>query len=265
MISLKPEWYQAIKVRRSRREFITKPIADDVINALTEFSNELNRSLAGVRTVLVTEKAEEIFKGAIGSYGKIKGATAYVAFIGGKNDENVQEKLGYMGECFILEATSIGLSTCWVGGFFKPEVVARQINVSDDEEVLSVSPLGYTKEKLSLEENIMSGLASSPKRKNLTQLCRGLTQEEWPDWVKAALEAARLAPSAVNRQPWRFEVDKESIKVSVNNQRYSHNISKRLDCGISMLHLELGALSKGVKGTWEYLTAPDVAVFTKEQ
>ncbi len=28
-------------------------------------------------------------------------------------------------------------------------------------------------------------------------------------------------------------------------------VSKRLDCGIAMLHIEIGALTSGVKGSWE--------------
>jgi hypothetical protein len=39
-------------------------------------------------------------------------------------------------------------------------------------------------------------------------------------------------------------------------------ISKRLDCGIAMLHFELGALKSGVPGAWEPLDDPDVARFT---
>jgi len=84
-----------------------------------------------------------VFKGAIGSYGKIKGAPAYVAFIGKLEDPNIQEKVGYIGECLILEATSMGLATCWVGGFFRPDVVSKHITIRQNERVLAVSPLGY--------------------------------------------------------------------------------------------------------------------------
>ena len=261
MIAFKLAWHQAIFERRSRRQFTAEPISKDIINSLNGFSSELNGSFDGVKIILIMEKAEEIFRGAVGSYGKIKGAPAYAAFIGDNRDINVQEKIGYAGESLILEATTLGLSTCWVGGFFRPEIVARQINILDSESVLAVSPLGYVKEKYSFEEKMMSKMVASHKRKDINELCDGLPQEKWPGWVEAALEAARLAPSAVNRQPWRFTVDKNAIKVSVDNLKHSHNISKRLDCGISMLHLEVGAFSKGVAGEWEYLTDPEVAVF----
>jgi hypothetical protein len=85
--------------------------------------------------------------------------------------------------------------------------------------------------------------------------------QEWPSWIKISLEAARLAPSAVNRQPWRFEVGKDSVTVYVKNATPDFNVSKRLDCGIAMLHIEVAALNSGIKGKWELLLAPEVARF----
>lgn len=255
------KWYNTIKVRRSRRQFNGQPIYKAVVKDLMDFSDELNSRVEGFRAAIVTENPEKVFKGAVGSYGKIKNAPAYVAFIGDMSDPNVQEKSGYLGECFILEATTHGLATCWVGGFFDQNEVAKQINLGPGERVLAVSPIGYTVKEYNLEEKLMSGLAGSHKRKSLAVLCKGIPAEKWPDWVRIALEAARLAPSAVNRQPWRFTINEDYVMVSLDSQYFSFGISKRLDCGIAMLHFQVGALNAGVKGGWEYLTTPDVARF----
>ena len=67
--------------------------------------------------------ADKVFRGMIGSYGRINGAPAFIAFIGDMQSQYVQEEVGYTGEGIILEATALGLGTCWVGGFFKPDVV----------------------------------------------------------------------------------------------------------------------------------------------
>ncbi|HZW83584.1 MAG TPA: nitroreductase family protein [Candidatus Deferrimicrobium sp.] len=254
-------WHQALKVRKSRRQFNSQAIPLEIIAKLEELCLELNSKFTGVRTALVNHNPDRVFKGAIGSYGKIKGAPAYVAFIGDLKAPEVQVKLGYMGEAFILEATALGLGTCWVGGFFKPDVVAEDIKLSVEEKVLSVTPIGYAGETFNREERLMVNLASSHKRKDLAKLCSGLPEKEWSDWVHSALEAARIAPSAVNRQPWRFHVERDSITIAVDSQLNLTHISKRLDCGIAMLHLEIGALAKGVTGTWTYLDSPQVAVF----
>ena len=89
-----------------------------------------------------------------------------------------------------------------------------------------------------------------------------MPETEWPEWIRASLSAARVAPSAVNRQPWRFLVGSDSIKVSVDNSDDSYGISKRLDCGIAMLHIETAARVCEVAGKWEFLDPPEVARFT---
>jgi len=211
---------------------------------------------------LVTKSADKVFKGAIGSYGKIKDAPAFVAFIGKMESPHVQEEVGYTGEGIILEATALQLDTCWVAGFFKPELAASLAGAGENERVLAVTPVGYAKEFESLEEKLMTGFGVTHRRKPLSNLATGLKAPEWSDWMRVALEAARLAPSAVNRQPWRFLVQKDSITISVDSLGLDFSVSKRLDCGIAMLHIEVAALNFGVQGKWELLDSPLVARFT---
>ena len=108
----------------------------------------------------------------------------------------------------------------------------------------------------------MTGFGRTHRRKPMSELVTGLDQGESPHWMKTALEAARIAPSAVNRQPWHFSVEPDSITVSVGNPTRQLGISKRLDCGIAMLHIEVAALESGVQGRWEFLESPEVARFT---
>lgn len=254
-------WLDAIFKRHSRRQYTGEALASQAVNHLSLFTEELNQHLAGARIVLLQENPETVFKGLIGGYGKIKDAPAYAAFLGNMADPHIQEKAGYLGECFVLEATALGLATCWVGGFFKPETVAKHTNIAEGESVLAVTPLGYAPANKNFLEKTMSSLAKSRDRKPLQELCEQGTDPDWPQWVKKALEAARLAPSAVNRQPWRFVVEEQGITVKVDNDKNNQKISKRLDCGIVMLHLEVGALACGVQGQWQYLQSPEVAVF----
>ena len=95
---------------------------------------------------LVTESADSVFKGIIGSYGKVKDAPAFIAFIGDMDDPFVQEEVGYTGEGIILEATALGLNTCWVGGFFKREIVAPLLEGRGKERALAITKVGHAKE-----------------------------------------------------------------------------------------------------------------------
>ena len=256
-------WNEAIYQRHSRRQFDKKPLPEEIVDKLLVCQKGLNQHLPGAKVIFKNQDPNAIFSGIIGSYGKIKDAPTYAAFIGDMRDPNVQEKVGYLGEFFILEATALGLATCWVGGFFRPEAVAQEVKLEEYEKVLSVTPVGFVDSQYSFTEKMMSGMAGSKKRKALNELC--LSQEKtWPGWIKPALEAARVAPSAVNRQPWRFTVEDKSIKVSVDSERSVADISKiskRLDVGISMAHIEIAALQHGVEGHWQYLESPDVARF----
>ena len=176
------------------------------------------------------------------------------------DSSRVQEAVGYTGEGIILEATSVGLGTCWVGGFFRPDVVNRQIPIANNERVLAVTPVGIPRDSFSFEEKLMTGFGYMHRRKRLSEMVTGTPKHEW---MKTALEAARLAPSAVNRQPWRFVIGDNSISVNLDEGRDSYKIARRLDCGIAMLHLELGARHAGATGKWTF--PPDcVACFIAE-
>jgi len=258
-------WHAAIYHRRSRRNYDSTDLEPDLLSRMQEICRDF-RPFSQARAKLVTQSLDEIFKGVIGHYGKIKGAPALIALVGTMDDPYIQEKVGYLGEGIILEATGIGLATCWVGGFFRPKVAASIVGTNENERVLAVTPIGHAIKDFSPQERIMTGFGRSHRRKPLAELVTGLEQAEWPHWMKSALDAAALAPSAINRQPWRFYTEPDSITVSVYSSKYlsklEYGVSKRLDCGIAMLHIEVAALDCGVRGRWEFLEAPKVARFT---
>ena len=107
----------------------------------------------------------------------------------------------------------------------------------------------------------MTGLGLAHRRLPISKLVSGWGKEKMPEWVRVSLEAARLAPSAINRQPWGFNVEDDGITVFVRTSSTEFNVSKRLDCGIAMLHIEVAALSSGVKGNWKLLETPRVGRF----
>jgi nitroreductase len=255
-------WHAAIFQRRSRRQYDSTPLEPAQMNDLETICREF-RPFPEARAELINASPDEILRGAIGSYGKIKGAPTLIAFIGDMSDPHVQEKVGYTGEGIILEATAMGLSTCWVGGslFFNRGAAGRCVGIGSNERVLAVTPVGHPVKDFTLEERAMTAFGLFHVRKPLEEMVTGLGQSEWPYWVKSALEAARLAPSAINRQPWRFHVEHDSITVSLDNPSPNFGISRRLDCGIAMLHIEVAALDSLVSGRWELLEDPKVARF----
>ncbi len=265
MTALPLSWHDAITVRCSRRSYDkSRPIEKDAREKLQQVCSEF-RPYPSARVEFVSEPPDDIFYRALGFYGNIKNARAFLAFIGDMSDGNVQEKMGYTGEGIILEATSLGLGTCWVALTYRSKSALSMLKLKDGEKLLAVSPVGYTTEAWTFGENVFSAFGANRRRKPLAGMVSGLDSSHRPEWAEKAVEAARLAPSATNRQPWSFCIGDDSITVSISGSGPQYNVSKRLDCGIAMLHIELGALSCGITGKWELLKQPQVARFKADR
>ena len=249
-------WSQAIASRVSLRSFRSEAPGEALLERLKRVCREF-RPFPEARAELVREPVDAVAAGVIGGYGRVSGAPCYLAFIGRMDSARVQECVGYTGEALILEATSLGLSTCWVGGLFKPGVASAHLGLGENEKVVCISPVGYPAARPSLTDRTFKALAGSARRKPLEEL---MEEGRIPESrVKTALAAARLSPSANNRQPWRFRVDDRAVTILADNDKKEWKISRRLDCGIAMLHFELGARAAGLAGEWEFREAPEVA------
>jgi hypothetical protein len=254
-------WHRAVYQRKSRRSFMAdRPLAEDHLGRLENLSRDF-RPFADARVEIVRHSPEGVLTGLVGGYGRITGAPAYAVMIGTPDSPSAGEHVGYLGEALILEATALGLGTCWVSGMFRLGEVRKQVGLAAGERVFAVTPLGYGQREFSAKEKIYIIGAGSRRRKSMENLRRGLPPQPWQE---QALQAARLAPSARNRQPWRFEIAPEAITVRMDSPPDGVRYPKRLDCGIAMLHLELGARAEGASGRWVFLNTPDVARYEKD-
>ena len=250
-------WYQAVLIRKSSRSFHPRRPEEVKIARLEKLCATF-RPFPGARAELVRKSPDDVFRGFIGGYGRITGASFYMAFIGAPDGPHAEAAVGYTGEALVLEATMLGLGTCWVSGFFRPDAVGAHVALAPGERVFAVTPVGYSERRYTLKDKIYRGLARSAKRKSVGEIVEGTLAEPWQ--VKA-VEAARIAPSAANRQPWRFAAGPGSLTVRTDGTKDVGRYPRRLDCGIAMLHVEVGAREAGVEGRWTFLPAPDVARF----
>ncbi len=261
MLNLDPAWYDAIAARRSRRRFGDREVDPAARDALRAFSASF-RLTPGARIVLV-DGHPGIFTGLLrsvgGAYGRVEGTSLAAAFVG---RENTMVEVGYVGEAFILEATRLGLGTCWVAGMFDREAAERLVELEHGERIVAVTPVGHPVERKQVVERMMSAAVRSAARRRLEdiapELRRGRDHSDWPRWALTAVEAARLAPSGANRQPWRFRLQGNAVVMSSADWV---SWTAPIDFGIAMLHVELGAAHEGVRGAWQRQPAPDVACF----
>lgn len=247
--------HAAIAVRRARRSFDGTPVSPADLDALSAFAAAF-RPWPDARVAVLRDAPQSVFAGIVGSYGGVSGAHSALVFVGG---ERVDPAIvGYTGEALVLEATARGLDTCWVAGAFSAHASGRLAGVAPGERVFAVSPLGRARSSATVKERVLFGAARAKHRRTLDEIAPGC--EAWPAWARSAVVAARVAPSAMNRQPWRFRIEDGALVVAVGGID-TPRTSRRLDCGIAMLHAEVGALAEGVGGRWELLAGHDVARF----
>ncbi len=221
---LEARWAEAIRTRCSVRKYTAAP-TDEQLKKLGDLSRQL--TWQGVRIILL--------KGP-GMRSAIKGTDVYAAILGTK--DTLPEQEGYAGEAMALECAAMGLGTCWLGSGFYKSIVKVAAKQKDNEHIQCVLAIGQCAPQ-----------QPAHKRRPLSALC-GLEEAQraaLPAWQKAALEAAVLAPSAINRQPWRFVVTPGSIQVLDGGKNFGMG---PLDRGIAMLHVAVGAMSAGAQGTW---------------
>lgn len=226
-------WYASIKKRVSVRKYSGDPTKDE-ISILKEAAEYLS---CGEARIAVGRKAG-VFDPVIGR--TVSGTNTFAAIITSGGEE-AEYMAGTIGEAFVLECTAMGLGTCWLGLSYKKSIVKDCVKLKNSrEKVKCLISIGHFNEQ--------------PQHKRVRKtVCNiiGLTPEQYkklPEWQRCAFEAGRLAPSARNAQPWEFDALKDSIQVACISGNFGYGL---LDCGIAMLHLELGAAHCGVYGSWE--------------
>ncbi|MFN2363457.1 MAG: nitroreductase family protein [Halarsenatibacteraceae bacterium] len=256
------ELYNAIEVRQSRRKYKSQPIGQSQIETLRETVKAIEQEVSSVKIIIRPEGFERIIKNIFGFYGLISGAWSYAVILANKSAENYQVQAGYAGEALVLKATAMEIDTCWIGGFYNSDKIEKELELPQNHAIMSVIALGEAKAKKTISEKIMKKVTGSTKRKALSELCDSDFDQGWPDWIKSAIKAARLAPSAVNRQPWRFKVAGDKLTLYTGTEKDKGEVSPYLDCGIALLHLELGARNTGQPVEIKELRPPEVAEIT---
>lgn len=183
-------------------------------------------------------------------------------FVGGKIkfSENASVAFGYSFEMFVLYAQSIGIGTVWLGGTMNRSAFEEAMELDTDEIMPCASALGYKAKKMSLRESMMRKGVKADERLPFEELFFNgsfdtpLTKEKADKWADA-LEMVRLAPSAVNKQPWRVVVCDNAVhfylKRSKGFARTSHLDMQMIDIGIALCHFELTAKENNLNIAFE--------------
>ena len=218
---------QAMRARHSVRAYEDKPVPPAVRAALEEEIAACNARF-GLKMRLVTEEPNA-FGSFLVHYGKFKGVRNYLALVG-DDAADVNERAGYCGERVVLLAQALGLNSCWVALTFSKRAVRRALGLNKGEKLVCVIALGYGKTQ------------GVPRRSKPAE--KVMRAENPPAWFLAGVEAALLAPTAVNQQKFLFKlVGERGVRAECTGGFYG-----KVDLGIVRCHFELGAGAENFDG-----------------
>ena len=210
--------WEAMERRHSVRAYEDRPIPSEAREALSAIIEQYNRE-GGLHMQPVWDEPRA-FRGRMARYGKFSGVNHYIAVVGPKGPK-LDERCGYYGEQVVLRAQQMGLNTCWVGLTYSKIRTAFQ--VGPGEELRLVIAVGYGETQ---------GVGHKSRPGEEVAHAGGLM----PEWFQRGVQAALLAPTAMNQQKFRFTLRGDAVSAEAGLGFYS-----KIDLGIAKYHFELGA------------------------
>ena len=262
---------EVIRSRRSVRTFDETPLREEDAREIMSFAEKVENPYDLPITWKLLDGKKEGLSSPV-----IVGTKTYIA---GKmrRAPHAEEAFGYTFEKVVLLAESLGVGTTWIGGTMNRSAFERAVGLTDGEVMPCVSPLGYAAAKLSMRESLMRKKIKADSRMEFGELFfdgvpRTPLTPEKAGSLAEVLEAVRLAPSAVNKQPWRVILN--GGKAHFYEKHSGGYVSddgwdiQKIDLGIALCHFEAAAKACGVEAAfviedpellveagWEYIAS----------
>lgn len=249
---------ETIRERHSVREYDGKPLARAEFDALGAVVEECARE-SGLDIQLAGDNPE-VFN-VIARFGLIRGCRTHVAFVvddgnarGATSGANaaangateadcvemrgarrtaVDEAIGYWGQKIVLAAQDMGLNTCWCALCSRKKSHAV---VVPGKKIRLVIAVGHGKTQ-----------GFSRKTKSVEALSSVECAKE-PAWFAEAMEAAQLAPTAMNNQNFKITLLSDGKTVRIDAPQSGLNV---IDEGIVRCNFEIAANEAGADWRWE--------------
>lgn len=205
---------EIMKQRHSVRQYENKTIEEEKKQIITSLIQDINfKTELNIQACFDEPKAFDTF---MAHYGKFEGVTNYIALVGQKGRD---EEIGYYGEKLVLKIQSLGLNSCWVAMTYGKG--KTKISKNRNEKLYCVLAIGYGKTQ-----------GVSHKIKSIDEVSNA--SNNTPDWFKIGVEAALLAPTAMNQQKFKFIYKNDEVFIKTKIGFYS-----KIDLGIAKYHFEI--------------------------
>lgn len=210
--------YQAIFQRKSVRKYKMEPLPPEILNKIGSFYQEIEPLFPGMQTEIgITENLSggRIIRG----FFSVR-APYYLSMYSEERDR-AEMNAGYIMQQISLYLTTLGIGSCYLGSAKLVREPARRGNKTFVILMAFGRPEGtLTRRKEDARRLPMKSLCS----------CRNMPKK----WMQEVLDAARLAPSSLNSQPWRFAV--------AGNRIHIFTKSKSLESGKNWEEFNFGVM-----------------------
>lgn len=209
---------EAIRQRHSVRQYKPDRIEEEKAALLKAKIDELNKE--GNLHLQFVEDAEKTYNKLFNRVSGLGTAPSVIACVG-KDDASLDQRVGYYGEKLVLYAQQIGLNTCWTGTFNRKNIAA---DIPDGERLVISIAIGYGKDP-------------GRTRKSKTKEQVSEAPSDRPEWFEKGVEAALLAPTAINQQKFLIKLGADGNVEFIDKG----GVLSQVDLGIVKCHFEIGS------------------------
>lgn len=206
----------AMRQRHTVRKFTSEPLSAELISQLNDRVCANNERFGLAISLKVGD--ESALPGALKLF-FAKGVRNYFV-LAGSDRPGLDEDLGYASADLMLFAQALGLNTWWIGGTFSRKNVEQAV---PGKKVIGIVAVGFGVTPGTAHKSKMAAEASSYEGPE-------------PQWFADGVQAALLAPTALNKQCFRIAGAGNKVSISENGGAFSG-----ADIGIVKYHFELGA------------------------
>ncbi len=239
---------------RSVRDFKETPVDAKILTELEKYVEDCKKLVPSIDIEAKFYAGDDTYKrlyGIAGYQGVMIQAPNYLVIISEDKPQHL-ENAGYVGERTILKARDLGVDSCWVS-YSDRDMVKKTLGLETDKEVVALIALGYGANHGQVEYAGKTGdnyskakITESSKGSNRISIEEMVFIDKWGNSAnselleeRALLDAfsyARMAPSALNKQPWRFIVDGGRVILAIDSENYEGSYINKIDAGIMMLY-----------------------------
>lgn len=244
-----------INKRCSIREYENKTISDSKLKELLNFYANCERFIEANTQIMILghDAVFPVIKEIAGYHNLMIEAPHYL-LIFSEEKPNAMKNVAYIGEQIVLKATELGISNCWIT-LNDRELTKEKLHVSCELPLAALIAFGYGEEKSKTvnplkwgEKYIDSNMeATNPFVSSRLAVEEIVFVDKWGEkadysyiensGLQEVFYYARLAPSALNLQPWRYLISKNKLILTIKKSDSEYN--DEISAGIQMLYFKL--------------------------